>query len=317
MGKQGGESGKKHYPGDGGNGERRQPPAAVPSVLGPSMLRDDFFDDLLGDGFLLIAETGQQRIVTQDVDDAGDPCGLPDDGLQRARRENDAAVGRGLGQPVLNIGVTLGFGEGLDSAPDRNPLPELSQFMQIEEPVEFGLPDQYDLEQLVFGSLEIGEHAQVLEGFHRHVLSLIDDQDHVPVVLILFNEEMMETIHHLERVVAGNGHPEFLENQPEQSAERDRGVEDIDDPVLFVTGFFEVGSKDGGLPDAHFPGDGKKAFPVFNAVDDRSESLSMTRTEEEELRVRRDVERFLIEMIKAAIHGLWVMGYGLWVSINP
>ena len=184
-----------------GSRERSQPPSeAAPGFLS-EIFGHDFLDDLPADGLLLVAETGDQGIVAKDVDDPGDSSRRLDDGLQRSFCKNHLSESRRLGQAVLDVGKTFRFGKRVDLLSNGNPLSELPQFVQIEDPFQLGLPDQKDLKEFVFGGLQVGEHAQVLKSLYGHVLRFIDDQDDGPVAFILIDEDVVEAIDHGKSVV--------------------------------------------------------------------------------------------------------------------
>jgi len=56
-------------------------------------------------------------------------------------------------------------------------LGELPQVIPRQEVAQFFLTNQDDLQQLLFGGLEIGQQADLLQSGWRKVLCLIDDED--------------------------------------------------------------------------------------------------------------------------------------------
>ena len=57
-----------------------------------------------------------------------------------------------------------------------NSLLELPQVLAVEQAVEFALPHQHNLEQLVVGGFEVPEQADLLQHFQTQLVGFVDDQ---------------------------------------------------------------------------------------------------------------------------------------------
>jgi hypothetical protein len=111
-------------------------------------------------------------------------------------------------------------------AADRNALPQLTQAVLIENFLQFGLANQDNLQQLTAAGLEIGQQANLFEGFGGEVLRLIDNQDRPNTVCILLNEKIVEIPLQGHLVPAMDIQTEFFIDRRQQLIAAEAGIED-------------------------------------------------------------------------------------------
>jgi len=81
--------------------------------------------------------------------------------------------------------------------------------MIIELGLKFWLPHQHNLNELLRGSLQIGEHTEMLKGFDRHVLRFIDNQRHIAALFILFDQDLMQTVDRVRHILGEHLNAKF------------------------------------------------------------------------------------------------------------
>jgi hypothetical protein len=109
----------------------------------------------------------------------------------------------------------------------------LHQFRRVQLEVQFRLAGEDDAQHLVLGRLDPGQHPHFLQHLRRQVLRLVDDHQHLAVVGVLLDQELVQRgedlrLLHLERLEAE------LDQQRLQELERRhlRLVDLRDDDVL-------------------------------------------------------------------------------------
>ncbi len=152
--------------------------------------------------------------------------------------------------------------------------------MQVQFLFEFRLSDQRNLNQLVFGSLEVGEHSKIFESIDRHVLRFIHYQDDVAAFLVFFDQCMMHLGHHVEYILVFRRDVEFIAECSHQIGKRDVRIEQVNGFKAFGIYAFQVRAQYSCFPDSHLADYGNNAFSFGNAVNENSERFLVTRTEE-------------------------------------
>src|SRR5262249_42121112 len=100
---------------------------------------------------------GDQGIGAEDIDEPGNPLSPVDNALQGPAGENWAAWQGHFGETMTNVCATLRLGEGDNCGAHNDALGDLSQRILLEFLLEFGLPDQHDLDELFGGSFQVRE----------------------------------------------------------------------------------------------------------------------------------------------------------------
>ena len=76
----------------------------------------------------------------------------------------------------------------------RDALRKLSEIVPCQQFPQFGLPDEYDLQQLLLRRLEIGQQAHLFEHVPRKILRLIHDQDRAPAIGMRHEQMVIQCI---------------------------------------------------------------------------------------------------------------------------
>src|SRR5205823_6418612 len=118
----------------------------------------------------------KQRLVREDVDE---PWHASAAAVQRrdgiVAEERLAAVARDR-QPMRDIGADFALGEAGQAVMKADALQELPDRFVLELPIELGLAEHHDVEELALLGLQIGEQADRLQRLERHRLAFIHAQ---------------------------------------------------------------------------------------------------------------------------------------------
>ena len=135
----------------------------------------------------------EQRAIAERVDEPRDAAGEAMHGAQRPGRE-DRSLRAGHFQAAPNVLRGLRGRERPEVVARRDALRELAQIRLREQTGELGLPDQEDLEQLLFRGLEIGEQAHLLEHLVREPVRLVDDDHRAPTLCMVLEQEAVQCV---------------------------------------------------------------------------------------------------------------------------
>ena len=244
---------------------------------------------------------GQQRLVTEHVDQAGDAPRVGVDEGQRFRRPLDASIAAGDAQPVVDVFADFLGRERGDVIAQRDALLELAQAVAVEDLRQFGLADEDDLEELLLLGFEVGEQPDLLEHARFEVLGFIDDQRDVVVGGQLAQQERVDRVVQILLGGLGGLQAKLVGDGPQHLGV---GQGRIEDQRGFRLGIERIqqGAAEGGFSRADLAGDGDEPFPFADAVQQHVEGDAMVAAQEEELRIRRHIERIFAQSVKFFIH---------------
>ena len=95
------------------------------------------------------------------------------------------ALGAGYHHPVPDIGPGFVLVEGLEVITRGNALGQLAQVLTLQQLPQLGLPQQHHLQQFFLGCFQVGQQANLFQGFRAEVLRLVDhDHDAVPAGML-------------------------------------------------------------------------------------------------------------------------------------
>src|SRR5207247_745746 len=129
---------------------------------------------------------------------------------------------------------------------------------------ELRLADEQDLEQLLPGRLEVRQESDLLQGFRRQVLRLVDDEYGAEALAPPVAEEAIEGAQALGGANAVGGQTEVPQHGLEDAVERQRRVEDQRGGSPGVEAF-EQRMEQRRLAGAHLAGQDEKAAVVLDA----------------------------------------------------
>ena len=75
-----------------------------------------------------------------------------------------------------------------------NPLSKLLQFRTPQEVPQLRLPNEHDLQQLIFVGIDVGQHSQRLHCGWIDVLGFVNDQHHTVFLAVLVDQEALESV---------------------------------------------------------------------------------------------------------------------------
>ena len=167
---------------------------------------------------------------------------------------------------------------------------------------ELGLADEDNLEELVGGGFEVGEHAEFFEDFVGEVLGFINDHDDEAVFGELLDEELVDGEEHAGLVGVG-GDGELVADEADELGGVEVSVADeCDLGVVFEVLEEEMG--DEGFAGADFAGEEDEAAALFDGIDEVGEGFVVAWGFEKEGGVRGVAEGKLLEIVVLEIHGI-------------
>ena len=130
--------------------------------------------------------------------------------------------------------IALGFfaRQGLQVVSAGDPLGQLAQLGPVQQLPKFRLTDQYDLQQLLGGRLQIGQEADLLQYIDGEILCLIDQHDDAPTLRVGAEQASIQCIDHLLDAVAiglGDFQSQLFAYREKKLHGRDAGIQNHGD----------------------------------------------------------------------------------------
>ena len=126
----------------------------------------------------LLQEAEEQQPRAEGIDLPRHTAGMLIDQRKAILGEMRIAFPIGAAQPMLDIGLGLGFAQRTQMISRRYPLPQLLEPRAAEYRAELRLPEQKALQRHRPVDDDVGQHAQLFERLEGQVLRLVDDQQH-------------------------------------------------------------------------------------------------------------------------------------------
>jgi len=127
--------------------------------------------------------------------------GLTNNALQGPSGEDRAAWQGHFGETIMDVREALRISEGDNRCANDDALGDLSQRILLELLLEFGLPDQHDLDKLFCGDFQVREQPELFEGRERHKLGFIDDNRNITALTVFLKKELMEFGNHFKEIL--------------------------------------------------------------------------------------------------------------------
>jgi hypothetical protein len=288
------EAGRQGCPGHAPQAARRRSPPRPDFSGDPVRQRSPDLAHVLRVG-------GEQRPIAQQVDQPRHAARRAVDHGERRIREDAALAPRCDAQAMVDVVARLGCGQRPQVPADGDALAKLTQLVALELLAELGLAQQHDLQQLCRSRLQVGEQAHLLERFGRQGLRLVHQEQHVPTLCLLVQQELVEHFQQLGHRAAEGREPEFGVDGLQQFQRREVRVEEEGDLAIAAEAL-DQGAAQGGLTRADLADDGDEALALLDAVDEMPEGLAVRRREEEVPRVRGELEGLLVEAEILRVH---------------
>src|SRR5436190_168947 len=263
---------------------------------------DGLLDDRPVDPPLAEGVARDQAVIADHVDDARDAARVLGDALDGPVFEQPEVASARDAQAVADVVPDLVARQRMDRAAQRDALLELAQTRQLELRLQLGLTDQHDLQQLLARGLEVRQQADLLENRGLEVLRLVEDHHALATGPPLLDEKGIEGDQALDPRAGLGVHAEVLQHVLEDLVEGERRVVDERDRRGARVELPQQGVQEGRLPGTHLAGEHEEPLVLLDAEDEVRERLPMTRRHEEELRVRRRIERLFVEAVESFEH---------------
>src|SRR5688500_6398893 len=143
----------------------------------------------------LADECGKERLVAEIVDDARNSTAASMQRAQCPAGETRPAIAPGQRKPVVSIMRHVAASEGMQFVVDENSLAQLAQFFARQDLLQFRLPHQYNLEQLLFVGFQIRKEPNLLEHVEAEILRFVDDEYDVAVAVDALEQHAVHLTH--------------------------------------------------------------------------------------------------------------------------
>src|SRR3984957_11085095 len=266
-------------------------------------IRGDFLDHFWGDCACLPRVALNQGVLAQRIDQARDPARV-------AVYFENSVVGkkysriRAARQLQAAVNVTLGLVdiERRQVGAESNTLLELPQIDRIQLLVEFGLPDQQYLQQLLLRRFQIGQQPDFLEHFHRKMVSFVHHQHRGQALLMPRNYERTQIQQKVTLGLARSRQSKITGNILQEIGRRQPRIEDIRIGHVAPAQQLQQAEHQQGLARAYFPGHYHEAFASPHSVVQSRQRLVVSLRREKKRRVGSNLERVALQIVKTLIH---------------
>src|SRR6185312_7342985 len=218
----------------------------------------------------------EQRAVAGHVDDAGDARRQPVYLGQRPGGEY-LLGGAGDAQAVTHIAQGLFARQRLQVVAAGDSLRQLAQVRAVEQFAQLRLADQYDLQQFLGGSFEVGQQAYLFQHLGGQVLRLVHDDDDAPSLGVRRQQPPIQRIDHLLDAIAVGVRdidPQFFADGQQKFDRRDARIQ-YDRDVRVMRHARQQSAHHGGLARAHLSGQLNEAAGFVDAVKQMRQSLGV------------------------------------------
>src|SRR6185437_15682964 len=123
------------------------------------------------DGLLLVHKSADQRVFTDEIDDAGNSVRITVDGSKGIVVEYLLPIASCNSQSLLHVRSGLVSRKRVGLRTQGQALAQLPQVRLFQLLLQFRLADKHDLEQLFRKRLQVREHSYLLEYVVAEVLS--------------------------------------------------------------------------------------------------------------------------------------------------
>ena len=178
-------------------------------------------------------EGGQQRFVREDVDAAHQSVGRIGDELDGVRRKNVRPAVAGRAHPEHQVAFEGIARQRLHVEMVDDAVLELAHVRLIQLGVQFRLPEQDDLQQLVIADLQVVEQAQLFQRIQRHGVRLIDQYDDTLAFAGLLLELVLDAVHDDADALAVDAQAERVGNRIQHFFARQARVGEINGFNMF------------------------------------------------------------------------------------
>src|SRR5438445_11747196 len=144
----------------------------------------------LGDRMGAGCEGREQGLVRQDIDPASQSLGRGRNELDCSPIENLGTAVAGGAHAKVDVVLDVAAHQGLQTKAVSDALPQLPAGGRVGVLVEFRLPEEHDLQQLVTVRFEIRKQPDLLERFVGHRVRFVDQHYH-PAALAEEPDEML------------------------------------------------------------------------------------------------------------------------------
>src|SRR5207237_194742 len=168
---------------------------------------------------------------------------------------------------------------------------------------ELRLTDENDLHQLLLVGLEIGQHSNLFEELGREMLRFVENRDAALAEHELREQKLIQPVEELfSRRILDTGDSKLAEQRGEHLMGVEKRIEDQRRVDAVLVELLDQVATEGRLARSRFAGDEHEAFAIADSIQELTLCLAVLSRVEDELRVRGERERLVLETEEALVH---------------
>jgi hypothetical protein len=149
-----------------------------------------------------------------------------DQAPQRSAGEDRASWQGHPGEALTDVSVALCLCEGDNRRTYGDALGNVAQCIPVKTLLEFRLSEQYDLDELGGGYVQVHEKPELFKSCKRHAMGVIDQDCHIPVLPVCFQEVLLKRGLHRKAIQACGLQPTRLAQRRQECRKGDLRVGD-------------------------------------------------------------------------------------------
>lgn len=251
---------------------------------------------------LPLAKCTHHGLVREDVDKPRDPAAALGQQPDRAVRKQGRAIVAGLAQAMHDVVANSVGMQGLELMTEGDALVELTQGRPLQLAVKLGLAEEYDLQELAFLGLKIGQQAECLKTFLGKILGLIDGQNDPSSMAVVFDQALGQALEQTVIVLFQVLQAKLLGNGPSQGTGIHLWIGQPGRNGILIHGIEEFSTEEG-FSCAHLAGHFDKALVGQKGDRQDIDRLLMARIGIVKRCIWREAERIFGQAKMAQIHG--------------
>jgi len=141
---------------------------------------------------LLRPEPGEQNLGAEEVHVVWHPVGVAHNGFEGPLSEDRSTRQSYLGHALADIRQALCLSQWHERSVADAVLRQAAEFASPQVVLQLRLADEHNLEGGLAGRCKVCKQRQLLKGLAGQVLRLIDDERHIPALVELVPEELLQ-----------------------------------------------------------------------------------------------------------------------------
>src|SRR3989344_2225708 len=161
----------------------------------PLQLINRRVQDIQRHGMHIVRKCTGQAGVAESIDQPWNATGIFVNNGNRVSSEHARGIRQaGHPEPVKDVITGIFFREGLKVVAQPYTLLQLLHFRGIQQVIERGLPNQDDVQYLLFSGFQPGEHADFLKHLHAEIMRIVNHQQQLLELQKILDKKSVEHV---------------------------------------------------------------------------------------------------------------------------